>query len=78
MLVALGISAIYFSNKYRKYYAFECDTFLVDHQAEIYHLDWDNDCEVAAEAGALEKMQGFQIDKSYTLSRLQSEVSNYH
>lgn len=67
VLVALGISAIYFSNKYRKYYAFECDTFLVDHQTEIYHLDWDNDCEVAAEAKDLEKMQGYQINKSYTL-----------
>lgn len=67
VLVALGISAIYFSNKYRKYYAFECDTFLVDHQAGIYHLDWDNDCEVAAESGNLETMQGYEIDKSYTL-----------
>ena len=67
VLVALGISAIYFSNKYRKHYAFECDTFLVDHQAGIYHLDWDNDCEVAAESGNLETMQGYQIDKSYTL-----------
>lgn len=67
VLVALGISAIYFSNKYRKYYAFECDTFLVDHQAGIYHLDWDNDCEEAAESGHIETMQGYQIDKSYTL-----------
>ncbi|MDD7405201.1 MAG: hypothetical protein PUG32_04885 [Bacteroidales bacterium] len=67
ILIVLGIGAIYYSNKYRMYYAFECSTFLVDHQNRIYHLDWDNDCEVAAEAGALEKMQGFQIDKSYTL-----------
>ena len=67
LLIVLGIGVIYFSNKYRKYYAFECDTFLVDHQARIYHLDWDNDCEVASEAKNLEKMQGYQIDKSYTL-----------
>lgn len=67
VLVALGISAIYFSDKYLKHYAFECDTFLVDHQAGIYHLDWDNDCKVAAESGNLETMQGYQIDKSYTL-----------
>lgn len=67
VLIALGISAIYFSNKYRKHYAFECETFLVDHQAGVYHLDWDNECEVAAEAINLEKMQGYQIDKSYTL-----------
>lgn len=67
VLVALGISAIYFSNKYRKHYAFECGTFLVDRQVGIYHYDWDNDCEVAAEAENLVKMQGYQIDKSYTL-----------
>ena len=69
VLVALGISVIYFSDKYLKHYAFECDTFLVDHQARIYHLDWDNDCKVAAESGKLEKMQGYQIDKSYTLCK---------
>ena len=67
VLIALGISAIYFSNQSRKNYAFECDTFLVDLQAGIYHFDWDNDCEVASEATDLEKMQGYQIDKSYTL-----------
>lgn len=63
----LGIAAIYFSNKYRKHYAFECDTFLVDKQASIYHLDWDNDCEVAVKSSNLEKMQGYQIDKNFTL-----------
>lgn len=67
VLIALGVSAIYFSNKYRKHYAFECSTFLVDHQAGIYHLDWHNDCEVAAEASNLVKMKGYQIDNSYTL-----------
>lgn len=67
VLIVLGIGAIYFSNKYRKQYAFECDTFLVNHQAKIYHLDWDIDCEVASEASNLEKMQGYQIDNSYTL-----------
>ena len=67
LLIALGICAIYFSNKYRKHYAFECETFLVDHQAGIYHLNCDNDCEVASEASNLEKKQGYQIDKSYNL-----------
>lgn len=64
ILVALGFCAIYFSNKYRKQYAFECNTFLVDHQARKYHLD--DECEVAAKAVYLEKMQGYQIDNSYT------------
>lgn len=67
VLILLGIGSIYFSNEYRKHYAFECDTFLVDHQARIYHLDLNIDCEVAAEANGLERMKGYQIDKSYTL-----------
>jgi hypothetical protein len=67
ILIILGIGAIYFSNDYRKQYSFECDTYFVDHQAKIYHLDWDIDCEVAAESNHLAKMKGHQIDKSYTL-----------
>lgn len=66
VLILLGATAIFFSDKYRKHYAFECDTFLVDNQSSIYHLDIDNDCEEAAKSNNLEKMQGFQIDKTYT------------
>lgn len=65
VLIALGISAVYFSNKYRKNYAFECNTFLVDSQARLYHLNCNNDCEVAAVAADLEKKKGYQIDESY-------------
>ena len=67
MLIILGIGAIYFSNKYKKNYAFECETFLVDHQKRIYHFDSDNDCEVAAESESLDKMKGYQISSSYSL-----------
>lgn len=68
MLIILGIAAIYFSNKYRKYYAFECSTVIVDHKAGIYHLDYDNDCEVAAEAENLERMKGYELKETdYTL-----------
>ena len=69
LLIILGLGAIYFSNEYRRQYAFDCDTFFVDHQAGIYHLDWDNDCEVLSETDKIEKMQGYQIDKSYTLCK---------
>lgn len=67
VLVLLGILAIYYSNKYRNQYSFECDTFLVDTEAGIYHFDWNDDCEKAEEAGSLEEMKGYQIDESYTL-----------
>lgn len=66
LLLILGVVAIYYSNRYRKHYAFECETFLVDKQTHIYHLDWDIDCEAANEAEQLEIMYGYQIDDSYT------------
>lgn len=65
LLFVLGILAIYYSNRYRKHYAFECETFLVDEEKGIYHLDWDNDCEAAEEAESLEVMKGYQIDKTF-------------
>jgi hypothetical protein len=66
VLLALGIAAIYFSNKYRNQYDFECTTFLVDHKAHVYHLDWNDDCEDAANAEELEEMYGYEIDDSYS------------
>jgi hypothetical protein len=66
ILIIFGICAIYFSSQYRKHYAFECETFLVDHQLEIYHLDCGSDCKAAARNEDLEEMQGYQIDDSYT------------
>lgn len=63
-LIALGIVAIYNSNRYRNHYAFECETFLVDEKAGIYHLDYI-ECSVAEEAESLEEMKGYQIDKTF-------------
>lgn len=65
LLFVLGIVAIYYSNRYRNRYAFECETYLVDEDAGIYHLDWDNDCKAADEAESLEVKKGYQIDKSF-------------
>ena len=67
VLILLGIIAIYFSNSYRNRYSFECDTFLVDKDAGIYHYDWIDDCEIAEEATSLEVMKGYQIDEHFTL-----------
>lgn len=61
VLIIMGISAIYFSNRYRKQYAFDCSTFLVDQEAGIYHLDWINGCKIAAESEDLVEMKGYEI-----------------
>ena len=67
VLAVLGVMAIYFSDKYRDQYSFECDTFFVDKDAGIYHLDiFIDDCEKACEAECLEEMKGYQISKKIT------------
>lgn len=86
VLLMLGIAAIYFSNKYRSMYDFECTTFLVDHNAHVYHLDWNDDCEDAANAEELEEMYGYEIDDSYSFCEgckeyeedLESEAATAH
>ena len=61
-LLILGISAIFFSNKYRKNYSFECQTFLVDENRGIYHLEDGNDDE----------------DREYTTEMKGYELENYN
>lgn len=65
ILLALGIVAIYYSNRYRNRYAFECETFLVDEKAGIYHLEWYDECEKAAKAEKLKSLKGYQIEKNF-------------
>ena len=65
VLLILSIVAIYYSNRYRNHYAFECETFLVDKKAALYHLDWNSDCSIAEKAEELEEMQGYQINEKF-------------
>lgn len=60
-LIVLGVTAIFFSNRYRKQYAFDCSIVLVDREAGIYHLEWIDDCEVAIETEGLKEMKGYEI-----------------
>lgn len=63
-LLILGIAAIYYSNKYRKNYAFECQTFLVDENRGIYHLEDGNDDE---DMEYTTEMKGYELeDYNYT------------
>lgn len=67
VLIVLGIAAIYFSNRYSNQYAFECSTFVVDKNSNIYHLEWNVDCETAEKAEELVEMKGYQMRDSYAL-----------
>lgn len=66
VLLCLGAMAIYFSNKYSNIYDFECSTFMVDCKSHIYHLDWNDNCEDAANAEELIKMYGYEMDDTYS------------
>jgi len=59
-LIVLAIAAIYFSNRYRIHYAFECETFLVDEDDGIYHLEDGHDEEVIYYTT---EMKGYEIEK---------------
>ena len=68
VLIVLGISAVIFSDKYKRQYAFECSTVFVDKESGIYHLKWVDKCEVAAASEDLVKMKGYEIKgKNYKL-----------
>lgn len=67
-LIILGAIAIFFSNRYNKHYAFECETFLVDTNLGNYHFNTRNGCEEAKMAKNIEKMKGFELEATnYTL-----------
>ena len=48
LLIVLGIATIFFSDRYRKQYAFYCSEIYVDNEAGIFHLEW-TDCEITHE-----------------------------
>lgn len=60
VLLAIGVSAVFFSNRYRKQYAFECSTILVDQEARIFHYSWNDNCELVQEAEDLVEMKGYE------------------
>lgn len=74
VLVILGILAIYFTNKYREQYSFECDTFWVDKQTHLYHLDW-TECETSEHTRNLEEIQGYLIPDNYSLCEECKEIA---
>ena len=57
-LIIMAIAAVYFTNKYRNNYAFECETFLVDESNGVYHIK-DADCQEYDNAVS---MMGYQIE----------------
>lgn len=63
VLIALGITAIVYTDNYRDHVSFRSGTFLVDESMGIYHLDFDNDCEYKASCHYLIKMKGYQIEQ---------------
>ena len=64
VMIILGVAAILISHFYRKDYAFECETFLVDENKGIYHLDgYNDDCSEIDDDANLIRMQGYEIEE---------------
>lgn len=63
ILVTLGIVAVYFTNNYRKSYAFECSSFLIDKTHRLYHINTNNGCEYKSRN--VEKVKGYQLMEEY-------------
>lgn len=60
-LIILGIAAIFFSNKYRKHYSFQCETFRVDEAKGVYHIFKCNDSKNATK---ITLMKGYDVEKN--------------
>lgn len=64
-LLMIGVASVYYSNKYRKHYSFECDKWYVDLGKGIYHLyDYNDDCDMIEEDTDLRTMTGHEILES--------------
>ena len=72
ILVAIGIAAIIFTNKYRKNYYFDCQTYYVEKSVGIYHLG--DHCDDIS--GSVVEMKGYEIrENGYTLCDLCSDIA---
>lgn len=69
ILVILAICAIHYSDLYRKHYTFECESFYVNENKGIYHID--NNCE---EFEYTTRMKGYEIiENGYSICGLCKE-----
>ena len=71
-LILAGLVTLYFSNQYKKYYAFQFQTFYLEHSTAVYHIN--DDCnyigldEETNENVSISKVKGIDLlDEGYTL-----------
>ena len=56
---------MYFSNKYRKHYSFQCEKFRVDEAKGIYHFNEDiHKCKESKNATKIVLMKGYEVEKN--------------
>lgn len=64
LLLVLGIVAIYFTNRFRREYIFECSTYFVEESTGLYHSElFLEDCDKIRDGDDLIKMKGYEIEK---------------
>lgn len=62
VLLALGTAFGILSNREKSHYRFQCTTYLVDCQNEIYHIVENDDCEDISNRDELIEMKGHEIE----------------
>lgn len=73
LLIVAGLLTLYFSNQYKKYYAFQCQTFYLEQPSGVYHMR--KHCEYIGftktepiENVSISKVKGiYLLDEDYTL-----------
>lgn len=64
VLIILAVAAVFFSDRYRKHYAFECTTYYVDTEKGEFHLEEClSDCTHLEDDPPLIPMKGYEIKK---------------
>lgn len=71
-LCIMGVTCLFYSNKYKLYYAFQCQTFYVDELNKIYHVlddcDYVYDEEIKNNHSVYKEVKGVDIvDSDYIL-----------
>lgn len=68
ILLVLGVTAVYYSYRFKSSYQFECNTFLVDFETNTYHLVDNKKCECIEDKHRLIKMRGYEMKKYNNLT----------
>jgi hypothetical protein len=72
-LCILAVIALYFSNKYKKYYAFQCEEFYLETTTGVYHIF--DDCDYIGQTDDEEYVDDINVEEIKGVDLLNSNYS---